>query len=199
MNVQVPTNTLFSGILSNPTTPSSLVNCTVTGCTFLRTFACYTVADKPMNVVNCLFYGNRQYSSVTDYRNGVSASYCDLSGWSDNVNSSALRISHTAYFASGLPSFADYVDDEVYKFGAADGVGTVIGATPGFCGAAKDPAHPYALRHSSEARGRGVVQDWMAAATDLRGEGYPRLRDGLVDLGCYQCWLPPAGTAIILK
>ena len=198
VNVQVPNNVLFSGVLSNPSDSSTLVNCTVVGCTFRRVFACYAVAEKPMNVLNCIFYGNRQYTTAADYQNGTGID-CDLSIDAGNVNSSALHFSRTAYGASAISSFADCVEDEVYKIGAADGVGTVVGRTPGFCGAAKDPAHPYALRHSSVLRARGAVQGWMADANDLRGEGYPRLRDGRVDLGCYQCWLQPVGMKIDFK
>ena len=52
----------------------------------------------------------------------------------------------------------------------------------------------YALRYSSPARGKGLVQDWMADATDIREDpAFPRLRDGKVDIGCYQCWLDPVG------
>jgi hypothetical protein len=52
----------------------------------------------------------------------------------------------------------------------------------------------YALKYSSPARGKGLVQDWMTDALDIRRDpAFPRLRDGLVDLGCYQCWLDPVG------
>jgi hypothetical protein len=195
VNVQVPNNVLFSGVLSNPSQASYLVNSTVVNCSFRRVFACYAVAEKPMNVLNCIFYGNRQYTTAADYQNGTGID-CDLSIDAGNVNSSALHFSRTAYGASAISSFADFVEGEVYKIGAADGVGTVVGTKPGFCGAAKDPAHPYALRHSSVLRGRGAVQGWMADANDLRGEDYPRLRDGRVDLGCYQCWLQPVGMVV---
>lgn len=45
----------------------------------------------------------------------------------------------------------------------------------------------------------GAVADWMATATDIRGEGYPRLRDGKVNIGCYQCWLDPLGMVLLLR
>ena len=41
--------------------------------------------------------------------------------------------------------------------------------------------------------------DWMADATDIRGAGYPRLREGKVDIGCYQCWLKPRGTYLTFQ
>ena len=58
----------------------------------------------------------------------------------------------------------------------------------------------YALKRSSPAREKGLVQDWMADALDVRNdENYPRLRDGKVDIGCYECWLDPAGTQMIIR
>ena len=58
----------------------------------------------------------------------------------------------------------------------------------------------YALKTSSPAVGKGLVQDWMADALDIRSdERYPRLRDGLVDIGCYECWLDPVGTCLLFR
>ena len=58
----------------------------------------------------------------------------------------------------------------------------------------------YALKTSSPAVGKGLVQDWMADALDVRNDSrYPRLRDGLVDIGCYECWLDPVGTYIMFR
>ena len=43
-------------------------------------------------------------------------------------------------------------------------------------------------------------QDWMVDACDIRRDDrYARLRDGKVDIGCYQCWLEPAGTLLLLR
>lgn len=49
------------------------------------------------------------------------------------------------------------------------------------------------------ARGSGEVLDWMDEnAKDLAGNA--RLRDGKVDMGCYQCWLDPTvGTMILFR
>ena len=45
--------------------------------------------------------------------------------------------------------------------------------------------------------GKGGAADWMADATDLAGR--PRLRNGKVDVGCYECWLNPPGFTIDFK
>jgi hypothetical protein len=37
----------------------------------------------------------------------------------------------------------------------------------------------------------------MEDGTDLVGN--PRLRDGKVDVGCYQCWLNPVGAVFSIR
>ena len=78
---------------------------------------------------------------------------------------------------------------------------------PGFVGAAKDPENPYAITRKSPAfhensEALGVTGDatvFSSADTDIRGAGFPRLRDGKVDIGCYQCWLNPLGINVIIR
>ena len=79
----------------------------------------------------------------------------------------------------------DYVTrDEAYQ----DGVNLVLGEgiDVKFVG---NGAHPYAPRLRSPLRAYGMVLDWMADATDFVGNS--RLRDGKVDVGCYECWIEP--------
>ena len=77
-----------------------------------------------------------------------------------------------------------------------------FGADPKFV-LAKDAVHPYSLRLSSPLIGRGRVCDWMTGAYDIRGEEddgkYLRVRDGKVDIGCYQCWLNPVGMTVVVR
>jgi hypothetical protein len=54
----------------------------------------------------------------------------------------------------------------------------------------------YRLRSSSAGFGAGLVQSWMAGATDL--EGNPRVRANKVDMGCYQ-GLSSRGTVLIIR
>ena len=53
------------------------------------------------------------------------------------------------------------------------------------------------MKQKSPLVGKGLVLDWMADATDFAGN--PRLRDGKVDIGCYQCWLDPVGIVFSLR
>ena len=80
--------------------------------------------------------------------------------------------------------------------GPMDKCGTDIGADPKF---SLKGAHPYEPKFSSPLVGLGVVEPWMSDATDIRGEGFARLREGKVDIGCYQCWLNPAGTLLSIR
>ena len=52
---------------------------------------------------------------------------------------------------------------------------------------------------SQAVTGAGLVQDWMENATDIRGEGYPRLSDGKVDIGAYQYHRKVTGLEIFVK
>ena len=48
-----------------------------------------------------------------------------------------------------------------------------------------------ALTAGSPLRGKGADVGFTAEDLDLAGR--PRLRDGKLDLGCYECWLNPGG------
>lgn len=63
-----------------------------------------------------------------------------------------------------------------------------------------DPEWPYQPKRQSSVLRKGLVQDWMAEATDVRGDpGYARLRDGFVDIGCYQNWQPVPGMLMLFR
>jgi hypothetical protein len=57
--------------------------------------------------------------------------------------------------------------------------------------------HPLTPKLISPLVGAGLVCDWMAGAVDLAGN--PRLRDGKVDIGAYQCWLDLAGLFLRIR
>ena len=130
-------------------------------------------------VVNCLFYGNTFGGNAYDI--GTSTASCII-GFTNCVFSST---SGNEQYAPGLNCYNYYGTD----------------FNPKFMGAAADPENPYALKRTSPLMTtyHGVVMDWMTTGTDIRGEGYSRLRDGVVDIGCYQCLLPPIGFVIGIK
>ncbi|MGI6495049.1 MAG: hypothetical protein ACOX5G_02995 [Kiritimatiellia bacterium] len=79
--------------------------------------------------------------------------------------------------------------------------GNIVGTDPGFVPPEQIARHgvpKYMPRRSSVLRRNGAVLDWMdAAALDLAGN--PRVEDGTVAIGCYQCAVPQDGTAVIVR
>lgn len=181
-------HSLFCGV-SEAKRPGSIVNCTAVSNKYGKTFSYMTTEAFPVQVKNCVFFGNRAFDSD---------SVQDIRAW-ENVSPEGLRFANCAYgtaaglFAAGKTcDIALCADGPMYKFGA-DG----FGADPRF--SFKDEAHPFEPRRTSPLLGLGLVEDWMASGTDIRGDGYPRLRDGSADIGCYQCWIKPVGAVISVR
>ena len=147
----------------------SLANCTIADNISESTFVSMHPTSR-VNVVNCIFSGNRT----------VAGAARDL--WYDTANKCISNITISSCLIG--PS------RPAVPLGSESALVTNV-----FAGFVKDGSRDaYALKHTSPARGKGMVQDWMAGALDIRqDEACPRLRDGLVDIGCYQCWLDPVG------
>ena len=130
-----------------------------------------------MNIKNCFFYGNKINGATID----IDASYPFVA----SIKNSILSVASDSY----IPDYATSDTLNIY--------GTTF--NPGFVGVA-DPENPFALSRRSPAVAKaGLVEGWMAAATDIRGEGFPRLRDGKVNIGCYQCWDVARGFSIFVR
>ena len=150
-------------------------SCTVAGNRFSNTFQNFgTAAYAPCRGVNSIFAGNKSLNGTTDY--GAT--------WGSNQKLAFTN----CLFASSTSS----TNNLVYS-----PFGCQFGAKPRFV--MDGTADQYALKHNSPACGCGLVQDWMDEANDVRGDGFPRLRDGKVDIGCYQCWLDPLGLMLLFK
>ena len=143
-----------------------LVNCTIADNELSATFY-YTTNGIPGVIENCIFVGNKT-SSGTARNLAYAASATNL--WISNCLIGSGR-------ATSAPVFeVNTITNDNAKF-VKDG--------------SRDA---YALKRSSPAVGKGVLQDWMTDALDVRQDpAFPRLRDGAVDIGCYQCWLDPVG------
>lgn len=179
---------LFCGV-GNATRSGSVVNCTIVSNKYGKTFSYMTSETYPVYVKNCVFIWNQGHETT---------SFRDIHAW-ENVSSNGLRFANCAYgtatglFASGkISDLADSSDGPMYKFGANG-----FPVDPKF--AFKDAAHPFEPKRTSPLRRIGMVEDWMMDGMDIRGEGYPRLRDGVVDIGCYQCWIQPKGVVISVR
>ena len=151
---------------------SSAVNCTFVD-NKINYFA-HEVVTNNVRISNSIFAGNKKAdgSALSTYFQGYSAG-------NTNVTLNCCAFDKPIYSAAAnkAPAF----QSNIYQFSDMKFD-------------SKNEEHPYSLKRSSPARGKGEVQDWMADATDFRRDpAFPRLRDGLVDLGCYQCWLDPIG------
>lgn len=168
----------------------SVVNCTIVSNVCDKMFSLFGVSEHKLQVKNSLFFGNYRPSTVNIASDIYATTGC----------TGGIVFDRCAYGVNTWDKLGESIaaGGKMYKFGAADGIGQVIGATPRFC-FAKDPENPYALLHSSKVRGLGEYQAWMAGANDIRGEDFPRADGTSVDLGCYQCWRPADGMMLLFR
>lgn len=131
----------------------------------------------PVKLVNCILSGNTNALGIAQ----------DVSG--ENVAAGDVKLQKCMYGSaeSGFP-WVDVESSCVQK------------TNPGFL----DPKQleelnvpAYSLKNTAAARGLGLSLGWTAADTDLAGN--PRIRDGKVDLGCYQCWTNPNSFIIVVR
>ena len=158
-------------------TPNVAVTTRVESCTFADNYYYhlsrhYSATNKTLALVNTILTGNK-HPTVGDVVSMESA-YLVLS------NCVYGKMGSCTPKAEGFTNYGctSITERAAYKF------------------TGKDP-DPYSLRRSSPLRGWGLVLDWMEDGTDLAGN--PRLRDGAVDIGCYQCWLDPVGAVFSIR
>lgn len=155
---------------------TALSSCTVAGNCVSYTHAGYTDdSGAKFEAVNCIFSDNFTADGVTasDLRSG----YMNLQFENCLIKS-----------LNGPFSLGDL------KYPCTD---CITGVEAKFCMKGDDP---YMLKTTSHALGKGVVQDWMASATDIRRDSkYPRTLNGKVDMGCYQGALPGLGFRLNLR
>lgn len=181
---------LFCGD-NTPSRSMQIVNCTIVSNRYGKTFNYTTSETYPAKIVNSVFVWNQGYNTT---------SFQDIHAW-ENVASNGMSFVNCAYgtatgrFAKGQVCYIDdCADGPLYQFGKNG-----FPANPRFM-LERDPENPFALRRHSPLSGIGAYSDWMASATDIRGEGYPRATEGqAVDIGCYQCWLPAPGMLLLFR
>ena len=160
--------------------PGPMVNCTIVSNYISYTFSTLKLARGKQVVKNCVFANN--------FKAANTQSDISLSG----VEGGALEFTHSVYGASS-DVLSSYSDGTLWKLGEGG-----LPSSPRFAHD-KNPAHPYEPRRSSPLVGRGQKEDWMETAFDIRGDGFPRLRDGKVDIGCYQSYLPAPGLCLSFR
>lgn len=139
-----------------------------------------TVSAGRVEIVNCLFAGNAiggEPSDFTLYANPTAAS---------DGGSCEIVADHCLYEKPGTST-------------GRTSVSNVFQGSPRFvAGDARWTDEPYyALRHSSAARNRGINQDWMTSGKDRSGRA--RIVDSIVDIGCYECYVPPIGSLLLFR
>ena len=170
---------MFYRYHDNPAETSIVVNCT---------FVDNELADVGMYsangglrtnnylFMNSIFYGNTFNGDAADLRgSGVDAG---------PVYSNCLF---------GASSYSSMV-------GWKDAGGNMMGVNPKFVGEEKAEllnVDPYSLRWASPVIGKGDARCFSGDSVDLAGNS--RLRDGILDLGCFQCYMPLVGTVILVR
>lgn len=136
--------------------------------------------------VNCLFNSNRadNISMVSDF-----TIVSDGNGYNYTCFTGNVYFANSAY---GLFNARYPLSDAVFAT-KTNGVDTLtLCANPKF---ADEPKWSLSLR--SPLVGKGDASIWTDEDIDLAGK--LRLRDGKADIGCYQCWLNPAGFMLIVR
>lgn len=151
-------------------------------------------------VENCTITDNAVYYFGRDINDGAVFMNCAIVG---NTSSDGTTVCDISMFDSTKYCFSNCVWNAVGRMVNAsraapyvDGNCIVLGADgkPKFVGKGELMLTP---RLSSPLIGVGMVRDWMSDAVDLAGN--PRLRNGKVDVGAYQCWLDPVGMMFIVR
>ena len=178
------TNTLVSGCVFKgshgvvgqyqdfKSAPSEFVNCT-----FVANKGSFFWGTNIVSMVNCAFFDNTNKSDVA-----TAVSFSEA-----KVNNGSITFDHCA-FGPLIDAAKPLVGTDLYDM-----------ANPRFCAGRKGyEGEPYySLNPFSPLRGKG--RDVGFSAEDLDLAGFPRVRDGKVDLGCYECWLNPRGMFMSIK
>lgn len=156
--------------------------------------------ERPCTIVNCTFVDTRFGDVLLDMKYGEAKNNLFFTNWrmsggTDVRNDVTVRVSTRGEF--WMRNNAYGVAPE--GLGAA-GEGNFQIANPRFSKGAI-PGAPYwslqATPRNRQVRYGGLVEDWMASATDLAGA--PRLCDGKVGIGCYACDLNEVGFRLLVR
>ena len=173
----------------------------------------YTTSPMDAEFVNCTFVTNKMHTyyiyDSNAATNGIKFVNCLFNGNIDDeshntdfgckVNSSSVQQPLVEYVSFDHSYYGKFTPGNSYNITTAR-FATVTNSPnslmlcedPRF---AEDPEWSLSLR--SKIFGSGNASIWTDLDVDLAGK--PRLRDGMVDPGCFQCWLRPLGMMIFVR
>ena len=173
---------------------AEFVNCTIVS-NVMRTYAPNASFSPLVGIKfkNCLLYGNdtgygkydvsatseSEQHAYLSFENTYAEVVSDQNGKAYNISAEYIT-----QFTSGQNSLGECKNP---KFVGMDA--NVRERYP-------DEPH-WALSFKSPLVGKGDSLDFTDDDLDLAGR--PRLRDGKIDVGCYQCWLNPLGLTLIFR
>lgn len=149
-------------------------NCTIADNVYQHMLRYYNITNNSATFVNTAIVRNRTHNR---------AAICDLSGYEAryvSLTNCIMGVTNLVQHSS-----CGFVDCKV------------LGENwnPAFIG---DGDHPYSTKARSRLCSAGRILSWMTDdAADIAGN--PRVRDGKVDVGCYQCWLDPLGFSLRVR
>ena len=156
---------------SNGKIATRIENCTIADNTFTYTLRGYNNTTATVAFVNTVLARNRRGST-----------YYDLIGYESK---------HT-YMTNCVLGVKSLTQAE-----GIENVDTqIMGAewNPRFV---ESGEHPYAPKRTSILRDAGILSGWLGGETDLAGN--PRVYDGKVDVGCYECCQDPVGSVFSVR
>jgi predicted outer membrane repeat protein len=151
--------------LSEPSSGAATIeNCTIADNQYVYLFRAGNGSTFSPSFVNCAIVGNtHDGTTARDVSSRQGAQYMTLTNCAYGV-----------------------IADRVTQAEGVVDSGCVQVVSKAACKFVGEGDNPYSLQLKSPLREQGVVLDWMAEGTDLAGN--PRLRDGKVDIGAYECW-----------
>ena len=140
--------------------------------------------------INCLFNGNG--------KNGTASDLIVASGISSGTYfwNNFFYFTNTYYGAFATYPTQGIVTPQLLESKKGEDLLAVC-ADPKFVKDSRPDAPYWSLLSKSPLVGKGDASIWTAEDVDLAGN--LRLKDGKVDIGCYQCWLREPGMMIIFR
>lgn len=172
---------------------AEFVNCTFatnSAVTYFSQLSSESADCGDIKFINCLFNSNVRAGN-TPVASDISVSDDDMS-----VYGFTQKVVFASSYYGKFTAYGRFADTVFAALTNAPNTLAVC-ANPKFVQDSRPETPYWSLLPNSSLIGKGDPLDFSASDLDLAGK--PRLRDGKVDIGCYQCWLNPEGLIIIFR